>query len=304
MIYTVTLSPSVDYIMHVDQFHEGELNRASKTFYYAGGKGINVSRVLKRLDIQNTALGYIGGFTGRFIEEYLESEHVEHQFIETKHPTRVNVKLKSDEESEINGPGPDISEEQQNQLLQQVDQLQPDDYLVVAGSIPKTIPATFYKEMAKRCDQNDAHFIADTSGKALEELVGLRTFLLKPNHHELGELFNTSIETQEDAITYARKLVDQGAEHVIVSMGGQGAILVSKDDTYSCNVPKGTVKNSVGAGDSVVSGFLASYRQNKDLIQAFKQGVAAGSATAFNNDLGTKEDIEKLLSEIEVQEHA
>ena len=303
MIYTVTLSPSVDYIMNVDSFHEGELNRAAKTFYYAGGKGINVSRVLKRLDVANTALGYIGGFTGRFIEEALEAEQVEHRFIHTEYPTRVNVKLKSDQESEINGPGPDISDEQQKQLLKQVEQLQEDDYLVVAGSIPKTIPASFYKEMAERCYENNAHFIADTSGKALEELVGLRTFLLKPNHHELGDLFNTTIETQDDAIHYAQKLVDQGAEHVIVSMGGQGAILVSKEQIFSCNVPKGTVKNSVGAGDSVVSGFLASYTKTHDLVQAFKQGVAAGSATAFSSDLGEKQDIERLLTEIEVQHH-
>ncbi|GGD07309.1 1-phosphofructokinase [Pontibacillus salipaludis] len=302
MIYTVTLNPSIDYIMHVDEFNEGDLNRANTTYYYPGGKGINVSRVLKRLDVSNTALGFIGGFTGQFIQNFLESEKVQHQFIDTDQYTRINVKLKSSQESEINGPGPSITEEQQQQLLDQVNKLEQDDYLVVAGSIPKTIPANFYNEMAKRCAERGAHFIADTSGKALEELVGTPTFLLKPNHHELGELFDTTIDSPFKAITFAKQLVTKGATNVIVSMGGDGAILVNKDHAYYANVPKGEVKNSVGAGDSVVSGFIAGYVKTNNLTEAFANGVACGSATAFSDDLATRDFVEELRKEITIED--
>lgn len=303
MIYTITLNPSIDYIMQVEAFHEGDLNRASNTFYYPGGKGINVSRVLSRLNVDNTALGFIGGFTGNFIREALEKENVHHRFIETNQPTRINVKLKSSQESEINGPGATISEELQHQLLQQVDQLEEGDYLVVAGSIPKSMPSSFYKEMATRCESNHAHFVADTSGKALEELVGTPTFLLKPNHHELGELFHTTISTHEDAITYARKLVEKGTQNVIVSLGAEGAVFVNKQHTFVSNTPKGTVKNSVGAGDSVVSGFIAGYVQSNDIKEAFINGVAAGSATAFSDDLCEQNYVNKLRKEINIREY-
>lgn len=301
MIYTVTLNPSIDYILHVDTFHEGDLNRANEAAYYPGGKGINVSRVLSRLDIPNTALGFLGGFTGQFILDALEKETVQHQFIDTQQTTRINVKLKSSSESEINGPGPDISKEKQANLLQQVEQLNKDDYLVVAGSIPKAIPVTLYQEMAARCEQNEAHFVADTSGKALEALIGTKTFLLKPNHHELGQLFETEISSKEEAAYFARKLVKKGAKNVIVSMGGEGAILVTEDKAYVANVPKGTVKNSVGAGDSVVSGFLAGLVKTNDIKEAFAYGVAAGSATAFSDDLATEAFVEELRQQVNVE---
>lgn len=301
MIYTVTLNPSIDYIMHVDAFKEGGLNRATKTYYYPGGKGINVSRVLSKLDISTTALGFIGGFTGQFIQEALEQAHVNHNFINTGQKTRINVKLKSSDESEINGPGPEITNDQQHELLQQVDQLSKGDFLVVAGSIPKTMPPSFYKEMAKRCEENEAHFVADTSGEALEDLIGTKTFLLKPNHHELGELFQTTIETKEDAIYHAKKLMDKSADNVIVSMGGDGAILVNHEYTLFANVPKGEVKNSVGAGDSVVSGFLAGYEKTQDVKEAFAYGVAAGSATAFSDDLAEAEYIHELREQVNVE---
>ncbi|KGX92877.1 phosphofructokinase [Pontibacillus halophilus JSM 076056 = DSM 19796] len=302
MIYTVTLNPSIDYIMHVDAFHEGDLNRAHTTHSYAGGKGINVSRVLKRLNVETTALGYVGGFTGEFIKNALHKEGVRHSFVQIHEDTRINVKLKSSTESEINGPGPSITEEQQQALLQQVEELSAGDYLVVAGSIPKAVDDKFYNQLASICEANKIQFVADTSGKALKDLIGTKTFLLKPNHHELGHLFETAVNTKDDAIYYGRKLVEQGAQHVIVSMGGAGAILITEETTVIAEVPKGEVINSVGAGDSLVSGFIGGYVKTENPVEAFRHGVASGTATAFSSDLCEKDEVERLLAQVHIQE--
>ncbi|WP_077307713.1 1-phosphofructokinase [Terribacillus halophilus] len=298
MNYTCTLNPSIDYIMHVDAFRAGDLNRATNTAYFAGGKGINVSRLLNQLDVETTALGYLGGFTGTFIRETLESAGINHQFIEINEPTRVNVKLKSGEESEINGPGPSITTEQLALLLEQIRSLGTDDVLVAAGNAPSSVPADIYARMADICEKNGTRFIADTSSAALQDLIGKRMFLVKPNHHELGELFDTTISSIEDIVSYARKLHETGIENVIVSMGGEGAIFVNKYHAWKAETPKGTVKNSVGAGDSMVAGFLAAYEKTNDYEQAFTYAVAAGSATAFSDDLGEQQDIEKLVSQV------
>jgi 1-phosphofructokinase len=298
MNYTCTLNPSIDYIMHVDAFRAGDLNRATNTAYFAGGKGINVSRLLNRLDVETTALGYLGGFTGTFIRETLESAGINHQFIEINEPTRVNVKLKSGEESEINGPGPSITTEQLALLLEQIRSLGTDDVLVAAGNAPSSVPADIYARMADICEKNGTRFVADTSSAALQDLIGKRMFLVKPNHHELGELFDTTISSIEDIVSYARKLHETGIENVIVSMGGEGAIFVNKYHAWKAETPKGTVKNSVGAGDSMVAGFLAAYEKTNDYEQAFTYAVAAGSATAFSDDLGEQQDIEKLVSQV------
>ncbi|QXE00869.1 1-phosphofructokinase [Terribacillus sp. DMT04] len=300
MNYTCTLNPSIDYIMHVDTFRAGDLNRATNTAYFAGGKGINVSRLLNRLDVETTALGYLGGFTGTFIRETLESAGINHQFIEINEPTRVNVKLKSGEESEINGPGPSITTEQLALLLEQIRSLGTDDALVAAGNAPSSVPADIYARMADICEKNGTRFIADTSSAALQDLIGKRMFLVKPNHHELGELFNTTISSIEDIVSYARKLHETGIENVIVSMGGEGAIFVNQYHAWKAETPQGTVKNSVGAGDSMVAGFLAAFEKTNNYEQAFTYAVAAGSATAFSDDLGERQDIENLVSQVKL----
>ncbi|RWZ54958.1 1-phosphofructokinase [Halobacillus fulvus] len=300
MIYTCTLNPSIDYIMNVEDFQSGGLNRANETFYYPGGKGINVSRVMKRVGIETTALGFTGGFTGAFIESFLNQEQIHHQFIQTNQPTRVNVKLKSSDETEINGPGPLLSENMQQELLNQIESMTSEDTLVLAGSVPASLPDDFYMTVATTCKKKNVKFIADTSGKALKQLIGLPVFLLKPNHHELGELFDTTIDSPDKAALYGQKLVNEGAENVIVSMGGQGAVYVGQQENLFANVPKGEVKNSVGAGDSLVAGFTAACAEGKEVSEAFRYGVAAGSATAFQDDLCQKEDIEKLIPAIQV----
>ncbi|PAD36034.1 1-phosphofructokinase [Terribacillus saccharophilus] len=300
MNYTCTLNPSIDYIMHVDSFKAEDLNRATETAYFAGGKGINVSRLLKRLDVETTALGYIGGFTGAFIRETLENAGIKHQFIEINEPTRVNVKLKSGGETEINGPGPSITTEQLALLFEQIKSLGKQDALVAAGNAPGSVPADIYARMADICEENGTRFIADTSSAALRDLIGKRMFLVKPNHHELGELFDTTISSIEDIVSYARKLHETGIENVIVSMGGEGAIFVNKDHAWKAQTPKGTVKNSVGAGDSMVAGFLAAYEKSGDYKQAFTYAVAAGSATAFSDDLGERQYIEELVSQVKL----
>ncbi|GEN54353.1 1-phosphofructokinase [Halobacillus faecis] len=300
MIYTCTLNPSIDYIMNVEAFEAGTLNRANETFYYPGGKGINVSRVMNRLGVKTKALGYIGGFTGTFVQQFLDQEDIEHAFIQTSQTTRVNVKLKSNKETEINGPGAEITEGLQEELLSQVRDLSNKDTLVLAGSLPSSLPSDFYITMASICAASGAKVVADTSGKALEQLLGHPLFLLKPNHHELGELFDVDIDSKEKAAEYGRKLVEQGVEHVIVSMGGEGAVYVGRNHEMFANVPKGHVRNSVGAGDSVVSGFLAALEKEETILQAFRYGVASGSATAFQDDLCQKEDVERLLSDIHV----
>ncbi|WLR49326.1 1-phosphofructokinase [Halobacillus litoralis] len=300
MIYTCTLNPSIDYVMNVEDFEPGGLNRAKETFYYPGGKGINVSRVMNRLGVKTKALGYIGGFTGTFVQQFLDEETIDHAFIQTSQTTRVNVKLKSNMETEINGPGAEITAPLQEKLLEQVRDLSNRDTLVLAGSLPSSLPSDFYITMASICAENGVKVVADTSGEALEQLLGHPLFLLKPNHHELGELFNVEIDTKEKAAQYGRKLIDQGVEHVIVSMGGEGAVYVGRNHEMFANVPKGHVKNSVGAGDSVVSGFLAALEKEESIQQAFRYGVASGSATAFQDDLCQKDDVERLLSDIHV----
>ncbi|MCP8617659.1 1-phosphofructokinase [Salirhabdus salicampi] len=300
MIYTCTLNPSVDYFVMAENFHEGQLNRATKSQYYPGGKGINVSRILSRLHVENIALGFVGGFTGQFITEFLGRENVKHNFTEIDDVTRINVKIKSQIETELNGSGPTISSKKQHELLTNIQQLNEDDLLILAGSLPNSLPDNFYEQITNICQNRNVPFVVDTSGKSLEQLVKKKPFLIKPNHHELGELFNTSIQTVQDAVKYAEQLVEDGVENVIVSLGEKGAIFVNNFVQYKADVPQGEVKNTVGAGDSLLSGFISSYITNKNEKEAFQYGVATGSATAFNLDLCTKEDVENLLNHINI----
>lgn len=302
MIYTCTLNPSIDYVARVINFKEGHLNRTETAQMYPGGKGINVSRVLKRLRIDSTALGYLGGFTGEFIKDFLSREEITHNFISVSDPTRINVKLKSEKETEINGLGPSISDAKQQELLEKIHTMNEGDYLVLAGSIPQSIADDFYGDIAKKCLPKGIKVVIDTTGTALIKTFPYKPFLIKPNHHELGDLFQTKVESMEDAVFYGKKLLNEGVQNVIVSMAGEGAIFLNKDQALFANVPAGTVKNSVGAGDSVVAGFLSQIVRNSDFETAFQYGVASGSATAFSEDLCKNELVEKLLREISVQE--
>jgi len=302
MIYTCTLNPSIDYVARVEDFKEGQLNRTSDTFVYPGGKGINVSRVLKHLGIESTALGFTGGFTGAFIKDFLTRDNIQHDFINVSEVTRINVKLKSHKETEINGQGPVISKENQQNLIQRIDNMSKGDFLLLAGSIPPSISEIFYAEIAKKCKDNGVHVVIDAAGEALRNTLSYQPFLIKPNHHELGELFQTTVHSKEDAVFYGKKLLEAGVQNVIVSMAGDGAIFLNQDTVLLSNVPVGTVKNSVGAGDSVVAGFLSQVTQERDFSTAFQYGVAAGSATAFSEDLCTLEQVESLRKQIVIKE--
>ncbi|MCI0766138.1 1-phosphofructokinase [Bacillus sp. TL12] len=298
MIYTVTLNPSIDYVVQAENFTIGTVNRAKEDMKFPGGKGINVSRVLHRLGRENTALGFIGGFTGGFIEDILKGEGVKTDFVHVDGDSRINVKIKGHEETELNGKGPVITDEQMRQLLKKMEKMQAGDYLVLAGSIPASIPKTFYETMASFGAERHIHIIVDASGSALQHVIQNKPFLIKPNHHELGELFAEKLSTVEEIIPYGRKLIEQGVQNVIVSMAGDGALLFTNEGVYEATVPNGTVINSVGAGDSLVAGFVGIYEKTKDVEEAFRYGVATGSATAFSADLCTKDKVEELLSQV------
>lgn len=301
MIYTVTLNPSVDYIVHVEEFSVGGLNRSVYDTKYPGGKGINVSRVLNRHHVPSKVLGFIGGFTGGYIKSFLEEEKLETAFHEVNGDTCINVKLKTGDETEINGQGPVISQEDFAAFLDQFSAMKEGDIVVLAGSIPSSLPQDTYEKIAEKCEEQNVRVVVDISGEALLKAAEMKPLLMKPNHHELGEMFGTTITSAEEAVPYGKKLVERGAENAIVSMAGEGALLFTKDGVYHANVPKGKLVNSVGAGDSVVAGFLAGIEKQLDIKEAFRLGVASGSATAFSEELGTEELVHKLLPEVQVK---
>ncbi|MDQ1145447.1 1-phosphofructokinase [Bacillus sp. SORGH_AS 510] len=302
MIYTLTLNPSVDYIVQLDSFQLGELNRTVSETKFPGGKGINVSRVLKQFGAKSKALGFIGGFTGSYIEQFLQNENIETNFVAVSEDTRINIKLKTGTESEINAKGPKISEDDFKRLKSQIGKLDAKDLLVLAGSIPSSLPKTTYEELVKICKENGTPFVVDAEGELLKKVLSYEPFLIKPNHHELGELFDTTITCVEEVIPYAQKLVEMGAKNVIVSLAGDGAVLINKEIVLFAEVPKGVVKNSVGAGDSMVAGFVAAYQTTSTIAEAFQYSVASGSATAFSLGLCTREKIEELLPQVRIRE--
>lgn len=300
MIYTCTLNPAIDYFLQVDNFRAGELNHVKADRKMPGGKGINVSRVLKHLGQASKCLGFIGGFTGDFIKEKLAEEGIETDFVAVNGDTRINVKLKSNTETEINGVAPQITDDQLDALFAKLEKLTSEDILVLSGSVPGTLPVTIYKDMIEKVAGSRAKVVADTSGVAFKRVVTAKPFLIKPNHHELGEYFGVTVESFDDVKKYGKKLVDEGIEHVIVSMGGKGAIYIDKDEYLFAPPAKGELKNSVGAGDSLVGGFLSEYVVSGDFRKAFQKGAASGSATAFSVDLCSKEKVEELLPQIKV----
>ena len=300
MIYTITFNPALDYIVKMDEFNLGNVNRSNNEFVYAGGKGINVSIVLNNLGVKSKALGFIAGFTGDEIERRVREFGCDTEFIKLKEGmSRINVKIKADVESEINGGGPDISSEALEKLYAKLDTLTTGDILVLAGSIPKTMPTDIYERIMERLQEKDVKFIVDTTGESLLKVLKYNPFLIKPNHHELGELFGVKLNSKEEVIEYAKKLKDMGAQNVIISMAGDGAVLIdSNGGVTTSNVPKGVVKNSVGAGDSMVAGFIAGYLNSEKIEDGFKLGVATGSASAFSEGLATKDYVYELLEQL------
>ncbi|WP_251551496.1 1-phosphofructokinase [Neobacillus muris] len=302
MIYTVTLNPSLDYIVELDQVNVGGLNRTKNETKLPGGKGINVSQVLKRLDADSKALGFIGGFTGEYIKKMLESLEISTDFVKVNEDTRINVKLKADTETEVNAKGPAISEENFEALKGKIRRLTSEDILVLAGSIPSTMPADTYEDLVKICSETGTKFVVDAEGELLRKVLPFKPFLIKPNHHELGDLFDTVITTPEEAIPYGRELINQGAQNVIVSLAEKGAVLINQEMALISSVPKGEVKSSVGAGDSMVAGFIATYSKTNSIEEAFRFSVASGSATAFSIGLCTPEKIDSLLPQVNLQQ--
>lgn len=296
MIYTVTFNPSIDYIVSVRDFKPGRVNRTSEELMFPGGKGINVSMVLRNLGFENTALGFLAGFTGENVRKMLEENRVNADFIKVKEgTTRINVKIRARQESEINGRGPAISKEDIKKLYTKLDKLQDGDILVLAGSIPSVMPETMYSDIMKYLQKKDLKIVVDATKDLLLNVLEYKPFFVKPNNHELGEIYGVELKTRDDVVPYAKKMQQQGARNVLVSMAGEGAVLVAEDgQVYKSPSPKGTVKNSVGAGDSMVAGFIAGYLEKGDYKEAFRKGLLTGSASAFSDNLATKEDVETL----------
>lgn len=301
MIYTVTFNPSLDYIVRLDSFTAGEINRVNYEQVLGGGKGINVSIVLGNLGHESTALGFTAGFTGEEIKRQLDGFGVKHDFVQLPEGfTRINVKVKADKETEINGQGPDISEAKREELFEKLDKLSEGDTLVLAGSIPKTLPDDIYEKIMARLEGRGICIIVDAEKKLLLNVLKYHPFLIKPNNHELGDMFGVKLTTDEEIITYAKKLQEKGAQNVLISMAGDGAILLTADGKhYKSPAPKGKLVNSVGAGDSMVAGFITGYIESQgDFETAFHMGVATGSASAFSENLATRPEVEALLKTI------
>ena len=304
MIYTVTLNPSIDYIIETDKFKIGEVNRANKEELYPGGKGINVSLMLNELQIENTSLGFLGGFIGEYIENTLASNGVNTEFIKLeKGFSRINLKIKNEVETEINGKGPHISEDNLQLLYKKIEKLKDEDILVLCGSIPKSLSNTLYQDIISMVVKKNVKVIVDATSNLLLNTLKYNPFLIKPNIHELEEIFDTKIDCIDSTIFYATKLKDMGAENVLISMGKDGALLIdSKGKIYLSNAPYGDVVNTVGSGDSMVAGFISGYLKTKDYKEALKLGASCGSATAFSSGIGEKKLIDTLKNEIEIKE--
>ncbi len=300
MIYTVTFNPSLDYIVSVDDFTLGRVNRTTKELVYPGGKGVNVSLVLKNLGMENTALGFIAGFTGTEIERGLKEWGCLTDFIKIPEGmSRINMKLRSREESEINGQGPKISGEALEELYQKLDAMEPEDVLVLAGSIPNTMPDSSYEQILARVQGKNISSVVDATGDLLVNVLKYHPFLIKPNNHELEEIFHVPMDSKETIVTYAKKMQEMGAENVLISMAGDGAILVDAEGgVWQSEAPKGKVVNSVGAGDSMVAGFITGYLKSRSYEEAFHMGICTGSASAFSERLATQEEVDGILGQM------
>ncbi len=299
MVYTVTFNPAIDYVVHADEIKVGGVNRAKTEKIYFGGKGINVSMVLSELGVKSKALGFIAGFTGDAIEKGVSEKGIDTDFVRLENGfSRINVKIKSENETELNGQGPTIDEKALNALFEKLDKLSEGDTLVLAGSIPDSMPADIYEKILERLQNKNIKAVVDATKNLLMNVLKYKPFLIKPNNHELGEMFGVTLKTNDEIAEYAQKLKDMGARNVLVSMAGDGALLLDENGkTHVCGVCKGTVKNSVGAGDSMVAGFIAGSEQG-DYEYALKLGTAAGGATAFSDGLAEKPLIDELFKQL------
>lgn len=304
MIYTVTINPSIDYIVQLKELTLGRVNRMDYDNKLPGGKGINVSRILRELGHDNVAWGFMGGFTGKFIVDALEKDGLKTDFTPIAGDNRINVKIKeADRETEINGKGPEVSPAEITAFENQFDKLTQDDVVIFAGSLVPNLSTDFYFDLIKIIQSKGAQFVIDTTGESLRKAVAEKPLVVKPNNHELADLFGVEFNGIDDIVKYAKKLLEMGAQHVMISMAGDGGLMVTKDAVYRSLAPKGTVINSVGAGDSMLAGFTGTYADTKDPVEAFRYGLACGSATAFSEDLATKAKIDEILPQIKISKY-
>ncbi len=301
MVYTVTFNPSLDYIVTVDDFKLGLTNRTSSELMLPGGKGINVSIVLSNLGIENSAIYFSAGFVGDEITRRIKESGISSEEIRLNNGcSRINLKLKSIDGTEINGMGPDISDDDIKELYKKLDKIKEGDTLVLAGSIPSTMPETIYSDIMEYLEGRGIRIVVDATKDLLMNVLKYKPFLIKPNNHELGEIFGVTLETRESVVPYAQKLLEQGAQNVIVSMAGEGAVFVAGNgEVHLREAPKGKLVNGVGAGDSMVAGFIAGYLTEGNLLHAFKMGLSTGSASAFSEYLATKEEVMKVYETVE-----
>lgn len=298
MVYTVTLNPALDYVMKLKALRTDDINRTDGEEIYYGGKGINVSVILTQLGIPNTALGFLGGFTGRKLEEMLKNDNISCDFNYLKNgDTRINVKIKADKEIDLNACGPEITKEDMQSFLRKLDGIKSGDYLILAGSIPNTLPDDIYEQILERVGDRNINCVVDATGDLLKNVLKYKPFLIKPNHHELGDLFSVQIKSDGDIVKYSKKLQEMGAKNVLVSMAKDGAMLTDENGcVHKIGNAKGKLINSVGCGDSMVAGFTAGYIKTADYSYALRLGSACGNATAFSEKLATREEIERVFN--------
>ena len=303
MIYTVTLNPALDYFMNYEELALGEVNRTGKTQISAGGKGIMESRMLSLIGAKSKALGFLGGFSGQYIKDFLNENQIDSDFTEIEDLTRINVKLKSQEnETSLDAAGPKLQESEINHFLEKFDHLKEDDIVVFAGTIPKSLGEDFYERLIAKVQKQKATFVMDIDGQKLLDSLPAHPLLIKPNREELEAIFETSFKNNEQIIPYGQKLLEMGAQNVIVSMAGDGALLFTNEKVYFAQGIKGELKNSIGAGDSTVAGFLAEYSQSKDPLLAFRQAIACGTSKAFSDDMPSRAFLEEIYKKVNISE--
>lgn len=302
MIYTVTVNPALDYVIQLQRVESGNVNRSNNCSFLAGGKGINVSQILNQLGIDNTAWGFVGGFTGKELVRQLNQRQIVNDFVTISATTRVNVKVHAQSETEINAAGPNVTEQEITAFKARLTDLKKGDIVVLSGSLTPSLPATFYKDLLPAIKHAGAEFVIDTTGQALLDTLSYKPLVIKPNHHELADLFNTTFESDQEMLDCARKLLDMGAQNVMVSMAGKGGYLITPKHFYHAKAAVGTAVNSVGAGDSMIAGFVGTYVKHNDPADSFRIGMACGAATAFTKDIAVKSQIEAVLPQIKVEQ--
>ncbi|MDV7694347.1 1-phosphofructokinase [Pediococcus parvulus] len=302
MIYTVTLNPSIDYVVQLPKLNLDEVNRLETSYKFPGGKGINVSRILRELGYANQAWGFLGGFTGEFVSDKLNQLNLDSHFTKIADDTRINVKLKADQETELNAAGPKITKAEKQVFVSQFDELKENDVVIFSGSVPSSLPKTFYFDLIQKVKERHAEYAVDTAGEALKKTLPTHPVVVKPNNHELADLFGVELNSLAEIKKYGQKLIAMGAQNVMISMAGDGGMLVTKDHCYRSAAPKGTVQNSVGAGDSMLAGFTGTFDATHDPVESFRYGLACGSATAFSADIATKAKIDEILPQIKIEE--